>query len=137
MNITNEDNMNAKEIIIKIQNFKYCDFEKEFIRVETTKPYNINTEFPKKVKAKLFIDKKEAIEYILNFLPEIKYDIDFDHKEIKNEKNINLRKLIKEAIDKLHTADGFKANPKLDSDLGEQIVADILRNIHINKSKMI
>ena len=52
---------------------------------------------------------------------------------IRNENNINLRKLIKEAIDKLHNADGFKANPKLDSDLGEQIVADILRNVHINK----
>lgn len=38
---------------------------------------------------------------------------------------MDYRKLIKEEIAKLHTAKGVKVNPKLDSDLGEQIVADI------------
>lgn len=40
---------------------------------------------------------------------------------------MNYRKLIKDEIAKLHTAKGVEVNPKLDSDLGEQIVADICR----------
>jgi hypothetical protein len=42
---------------------------------------------------------------------------------------MDYRKLIKEEIAKLHTAKGVEVNPKLDSDLGEQIVADICRNV--------
>jgi len=42
---------------------------------------------------------------------------------------MDYRKLIKEEIAKLHTAKGVKVNPKLDSDLGEQIVADICRKV--------
>lgn len=47
---------------------------------------------------------------------------------------MDYRKLIKEEIAKLHTAKGVKVNPKLDSDLGEQIVADICRKIVKNCS---
>jgi len=42
---------------------------------------------------------------------------------------MDYRKLIKEEIAKLHTTKGVKVNPKLDSDLGEQIVADICRKV--------
>ena len=42
---------------------------------------------------------------------------------------MDYRKLIKEEIAKLHTAKGVKANPKLDSDLGEEIVASICRRV--------
>ena len=45
---------------------------------------------------------------------------------------MDYRKLIKEEIAKLHTAKGVKVNPKLDSDLGEQIVADICRKVAKN-----
>lgn len=47
---------------------------------------------------------------------------------------MDYRKLIKEEIAKLHTAKGVKVNPKLDSDLGEQIVADICRKVVKNCS---
>ena len=47
---------------------------------------------------------------------------------------MDYRKLIKEEITKLHTAKGVKVNPKLDSDLGEQIVADICRKVVKNCS---
>lgn len=47
---------------------------------------------------------------------------------------MNYRKLIKEEIAKLHTAKGVKVNPKLDSDLGEQIVADICSRLVKNCS---
>ena len=47
---------------------------------------------------------------------------------------MDYRKLIKEEIAKLHTAKEVKVNPKLDSDLGEQIVADICRRVVKNCS---
>ena len=47
---------------------------------------------------------------------------------------MDYRKLIKEEIAKLHTAKGVKVNPKLDSDLGEQIVVDICRKVVKNCS---
>ena len=47
---------------------------------------------------------------------------------------MDYRKLIKEEIAKLHTAKEVKVNPKLDSDLGEQIVADICRKVVKNYS---
>ena len=40
---------------------------------------------------------------------------------------MDYRKEIREAIAALHTATGVTVNPKLDSDLGEAIVADICR----------
>lgn len=49
---------------------------------------------------------------------------------------MDYRKLIKEEIAKLHTAKGVKVNPKLDSDLGEQIVADICRKV-VKKQNLI
>lgn len=47
---------------------------------------------------------------------------------------MDYRKLIKEEIAKLHTAKGVKVNPKLDSDLGEQIVSDICGKVVKNCS---
>ena len=42
---------------------------------------------------------------------------------------MNYRKLIQDELAKLHTANGMKADPLLDSDLGADIVADICRNV--------
>ena len=46
---------------------------------------------------------------------------------------MNYRKLIQDELAKLHTANGMKASPLLDSDLGADIVADICRNV-VNKT---
>ena len=46
---------------------------------------------------------------------------------------MNYRKLIQDELAKLHTANGMKADPLLDSDLGADIVADICRNV-VNKT---
>lgn len=46
---------------------------------------------------------------------------------------MDYRKIIQEQLAKLHTANGMKANPLLDSDLGADIVADICR-IVVNKN---
>ena len=103
-----------KEIIIKVENFKDGDFKQEFIRVETIKPYNVNTEFPKQVEGKVFTDKQEAREYILNFLSELKCDIDFDPKEITFENYMNANssddrmRIVEKAFKKLNKSQTYK-----------------------------
>lgn len=62
-------------IKIKVENFKdeESGLTKEFVRIKTTKPMLKKKKYPKDVSEKIFESRREAQEFLADFLGDVLY----------------------------------------------------------------
>lgn len=79
------------EVKLKVEKFKSEEenFKKEFVRLEVLEPMVVGKEYPKNKHAKIFENRTEAVEFVIDFLNQnLKTNINGFHPMFKKPKQV-------------------------------------------------